>query len=133
LLSFHAHRPQLPWQCSVVGPCELHQQPAGRGQPITEYDRGSQIDSLQKGVYFQDHQVRRGHHLARRLVYKADNGLAPYLSYSESFFPVAGVSKAGQVFVPTEGKQYEFGDLPLVGQQRLTQRFGASGTWRWGR
>lgn len=97
-------------------------------------DRGSQIDSLQKGVYFQD-QIKFDEATTSRagLVYKAGNGLAPYLSYSESFFPVAGVSKAGQVFVPTEGKQYEFGDLPLVGQQRLTQRFGASGIWRWGR
>ncbi len=43
------------------------------------------------------------------LVYKADNGLAPYISYSESFFPVAGTDKAGQSFVPTEGKQYEIG------------------------
>ncbi|MHA6574358.1 hypothetical protein [Pseudomonas yamanorum] len=97
-------------------------------------DRGLQIDSLQKGVYFQD-QIKFDEATTSRagLVYKADNGLAPYLSYSESFFPVAGVSKAGQVFVPTEGKQYEFGDLPLVGQQRRSQRFGASGIWRWGR
>ncbi|MGK9418161.1 TonB-dependent siderophore receptor [Pseudomonas cedrina] len=116
------------------------------GQPVVvnknpATDRGSQIDTLQKGIYFQD-QIKfderwilllGGRHdwadqhteLFRNsadsgksdeattwragLVYKADNGLAPYISYSESFFPVAGTNKAEQSFVPTEGKQYEIG------------------------
>ncbi|MEN2396416.1 TonB-dependent siderophore receptor [Pseudomonas halotolerans] len=43
------------------------------------------------------------------LVYEADNGLAPYISYSESFFPVAVAEAPGQTFDPTEGKQYEIG------------------------
>ncbi|GAA0573398.1 TonB-dependent siderophore receptor [Halomonas salifodinae] len=42
------------------------------------------------------------------LVYLADNGLAPYISYSESFFPVS-VATSGQTFDPTEGRQYEIG------------------------
>ncbi|OPA87388.1 TonB-dependent receptor [Pseudomonas fluorescens] len=116
------------------------------GQPVVvntnpATDRGSQIDTLQKGIYFQD-QIKFDEHwilllggrhdwadqhteLFRNgadsgksdeattwragLVYKADNGLAPYISYSESFFPVAGTDKAGASFVPTEGKQYEIG------------------------
>ncbi|TFY88970.1 TonB-dependent siderophore receptor [Pseudomonas kairouanensis] len=116
------------------------------GQPVVvnknpATDRGSQIDTLQKGIYFQD-QIKfderwilllGGRHdwadqhteLFRNgadsgksdeattwragLVYKADNGLAPYISYSESFFPVAGTNKAEQSFVPTEGRQYEIG------------------------
>ncbi|WLH66882.1 TonB-dependent siderophore receptor [Pseudomonas sp. FP2309] len=116
------------------------------GQPVVvnknpATDRGSQIDTLQKGIYFQD-QIKfderwilllGGRHdwadqhteLFRNgadsgksdeattwragLVYKADNGLAPYISYSESFFPVAGTNKAGESFIPTEGKQYEIG------------------------
>ncbi|MCM2360521.1 TonB-dependent siderophore receptor [Pseudomonas sp. SR18] len=116
------------------------------GQPVVvnknpATDRGSQIDTLQKGIYFQD-QIKfderwilllGGRHdwadqhteLFRNgddsgksneattwragLVYKADNGLAPYISYSESFFPVAGTNKAGESFVPTQGKQYEIG------------------------
>ncbi|MFL1387403.1 TonB-dependent siderophore receptor [Pseudomonas tritici] len=116
------------------------------GQPVVvnrnpATDRGSQIDTLQKGLYFQD-QIKfderwilllgarhdwadQDTELFRNsakssqsdeattwragLVYKADNGLAPYISYSESFFPVAGTNKAGQSFVPTEGKQYEIG------------------------
>lgn len=43
------------------------------------------------------------------LVYLADNGLAPFVSYSESFEPQAGRSRAGQDFDPTEGEQYEIG------------------------
>ncbi|ROL66300.1 TonB-dependent receptor [Pseudomonas chlororaphis] len=116
------------------------------GQPVVVAknplaDRGSQVDTLQKGIYFQD-QIKFDEHwillLGGRhdwadqstevyrtsstthqddeattwragLVYKTDNGLAPYLSYSESFFPVAGTNTAGQAFVPTRGKQYEVG------------------------
>lgn len=104
-------------------------------------DRGSQVDTLQKGLYLQDQitfderwvAVLGGRHdwagqdlEAHRdgtsysadneattwragLVYKADNGLAPYISYSESFFPVAVADAPGQSFAPTEGKQYEIG------------------------
>jgi iron complex outermembrane receptor protein len=43
------------------------------------------------------------------VVYKAPNGLAPYLSYSESFFPVSVSEVSGQSFRPTKGKQYEAG------------------------
>lgn len=43
------------------------------------------------------------------LVYLADNGLAPFVSYSESFEPQAGRSRTGQDFDPTEGEQYEIG------------------------
>lgn len=44
------------------------------------------------------------------LVYVFDNGLAPYISYSESFNPVGGTdSLTGKVFDPEQGKQYEVG------------------------
>lgn len=43
------------------------------------------------------------------LSYQFDMGLAPYVSYSESFQPQSGVSFAGNPFVPTTGEQYEFG------------------------
>ena len=116
------------------------------GQPVVvnkdrRLDRGSQVDTLQKGLYFQDQITfddrwvlllggrhdwadQRSEMFATSkktsqdveattwragLVYKADNGLAPYLSYSESFFPVSGTDRTGQAFVPTEGKQYEIG------------------------
>nr|WP_315846213.1 TonB-dependent siderophore receptor [uncultured Achromobacter sp.] len=44
------------------------------------------------------------------LVYLAPNGLAPYVSYSESFSPVTTVNPAsGNPFKPETGKQYEVG------------------------
>ncbi|QUS38569.1 TonB-dependent siderophore receptor [Tardiphaga alba] len=41
--------------------------------------------------------------------YLFDNGFAPYASYSTSFEPVIGTDYTGSAFVPTTGKQYEFG------------------------
>ena len=116
------------------------------GQPVVvdkspRRDRGSQIDTLQTGIYLQDQikfddhwllllggrhdwadQDQRGFATGQKLsqdneattwraglVYQADNGLAPYISYSESFFPVAVSDAPGQTFDPTEGKQYEVG------------------------
>lgn len=43
------------------------------------------------------------------LVYLADNGLAPFLSYSESFEPTDGRDRLGNRFKPTRGTQYEVG------------------------
>ncbi|WP_236233937.1 TonB-dependent siderophore receptor [Pseudomonas tohonis] len=43
------------------------------------------------------------------LTYVFDNGLAPYISYSESFLPQTGTNAASQPFEPSTGKQYETG------------------------
>lgn len=43
------------------------------------------------------------------LVYETPFGLAPYLSYAESFQPVLDANKAGQAFDPEQGRQYEIG------------------------
>ncbi|WP_339070482.1 TonB-dependent siderophore receptor [Pseudomonas idahonensis] len=43
------------------------------------------------------------------LVYLFDNGLAPFVSYSESFLPLSGTSVGGSAFEPSSGKQYEVG------------------------
>jgi iron complex outermembrane recepter protein len=43
------------------------------------------------------------------LVYLADNGLAPYASYTQSFLPVIGTTFAGAAFKPETGEQYELG------------------------
>ncbi|WP_229722429.1 TonB-dependent siderophore receptor [Xylophilus rhododendri] len=116
------------------------------GQPVVvnrdpSLDRGSLIDTVQKGLYLQDqmnfgerwtvllgarhdwadqdqtqhrNQARTGmdnqaNTWRAGVVYKADNGVAPYVSYSESFFPVAAADAGGQTFKPTGGKQYEAG------------------------
>ena len=42
-------------------------------------------------------------------VYLFDNGWAPYLSYSQSFIPVAGATVSGEQFKPEKGVQYEAG------------------------
>lgn len=43
-------------------------------------------------------------------IYRFDNGVAPYINYSESFEPVSGVDSAtGQAFKPTTAKQVEAG------------------------
>ncbi|MFN3988097.1 MAG: TonB-dependent siderophore receptor [Rhodocyclaceae bacterium] len=43
------------------------------------------------------------------LVYLADNGLAPYASYSQSFEPQSGTDRNGSSFEPTRGEQWELG------------------------
>jgi iron complex outermembrane receptor protein len=43
------------------------------------------------------------------LMYLFDGGFAPYVSYSESFTPVAGTNAEGQRFVPMRGEQIEVG------------------------
>ncbi|MBL8267772.1 TonB-dependent siderophore receptor [Steroidobacter sp.] len=42
-------------------------------------------------------------------LYLSDIGLAPYVSYAESFQPLGGTSFSGTPFDPTEGIQYEAG------------------------
>lgn len=43
------------------------------------------------------------------MLYLADNGLAPYFSYSESFLPIADTDFFGKPFEPETGVQYEVG------------------------
>lgn len=43
------------------------------------------------------------------LMYAADNGVSPYVSYGESFTPVAGLNAANERFTPQRGKQWELG------------------------
>ncbi|WP_341645150.1 TonB-dependent siderophore receptor [Thauera sp. SDU_THAU2] len=42
-------------------------------------------------------------------MYIGDNGISPYISYSESFKPVAGVDGYGKAYRPYEGQQTEVG------------------------
>jgi iron complex outermembrane recepter protein len=43
------------------------------------------------------------------LTYRAANGLAPYISYAESFMPETGTNFYGQPYTPTTAQQYEAG------------------------
>ncbi|WP_152048555.1 TonB-dependent siderophore receptor [Aureimonas psammosilenae] len=43
------------------------------------------------------------------VIYNFDNGIAPYVTYSESFLPPLDVSATGGLFEPEEGRQWEGG------------------------
>lgn len=113
----------------------------GRSFAVGTTDSGSQLVSLQKGIYAQD-QIRfddkwvfvlggrydwsdsrnesyrnggrtdeHNRKFSGRLgvVRTFDNGVAPYASYSQSFFPTSGTDRNGSTFKPTVGEQYEVG------------------------
>ncbi|MEE1672996.1 TonB-dependent siderophore receptor [Agarivorans aestuarii] len=42
-------------------------------------------------------------------LYEFDNGISPYINYADSFEPVPGADKDGNVFEPSKGKQWEGG------------------------
>lgn len=71
-----------------------------------DYATGT-VDSRLDGssIRINDHKVtgRAG------LVYLAPNGLAPYVSYAESFVPTATIDTSGQPLKPETGRQYEAG------------------------
>ncbi len=68
---------------------------------VENKDRLSGQNSVQKDDEFT---ARAG------LVYRMDNGLSPYLSYSESFQPSTTLNPAtGEMFSPEKGRQYEAG------------------------
>ncbi len=60
--------------------------------------------ALSSSVISQQHYSGRA-----GLLYHFDSGLAPYVSYSQSFEPQEGLSFDGKPFVPTTGEQYEAG------------------------
>lgn len=53
------------------------------------------------------------------LMYAADNGVSPYLSYGESFTPVAGLDASNQRFTPQRGEQWEVGIKYLPGDRPI--------------
>ncbi|MFM5667081.1 TonB-dependent siderophore receptor [Aeromonas hydrophila] len=57
-------------------------------------------------------------------LYELDNGLSPYVSYAESFEPVAGADKQGQAFKPATGRQWE-GGLKFLSED-MSKTFTAS-------
>jgi iron complex outermembrane receptor protein len=77
---------------------------------------GARYDQVRydESEYFSGAPIADGeksHALTGRagLVYLADNGLAPFLSWSESFEPTAGRDRQGRRFAPTTGRQLEAG------------------------
>ncbi|MCR6651365.1 MAG: TonB-dependent siderophore receptor [Cellvibrionaceae bacterium] len=102
------------------------------GLPVTFPEfTPSTVDGKQLGIYAQDQIKIAGSWVAllggrwdesetinentsdftfrAGLVYLFDNGLAPYLSYSQSFQPNSGLGADGKPFDPTTGEQLEVG------------------------
>ncbi|WP_413502866.1 ferrichrome porin FhuA [Serratia proteamaculans] len=61
------------------------------------------------------------------LNYVFENGIAPYVSYSESFEPTSGTDVSGNTFAASKGKQYEAGvkyapkDRPITASMAIYQ------------
>jgi iron complex outermembrane receptor protein len=67
-----------------------------------------------KDLLASTHEAKRDNKFTGRvgLTYVTTFGLAPYISYSESFLPTLGTAapqRGGKAFEPTEGEQYEVG------------------------
>ncbi|MNF80327.1 Ferrichrome-iron receptor precursor [compost metagenome] len=67
-----------------------------------------------KDLLASTHESKRDSQFTGRvgLTYVTDFGLAPYVSYSESFLPTLGTAapeRGGKAFEPTKGEQYEIG------------------------
>ncbi|MDP9140391.1 MAG: TonB-dependent siderophore receptor [Pseudomonadota bacterium] len=67
------------------------------------YDRAESQNAGETSISNDETSLRAG------VLYKTDDGLAPYLSYSESFEPVAQRDADGLPFNPVRGRQYEGG------------------------
>ncbi|MFD2740948.1 TonB-dependent siderophore receptor [Sulfitobacter aestuarii] len=71
------------------------------------------IESGETGGTFSGRTVNATDHALSTnmaLLYRFDNGLAPYASYAESFRQeIVGADASGRAFEPTQGRQYELG------------------------
>lgn len=78
---------------------------AGGRQDYVRYDDYNPLT----GVVAADGE--KSHKFSGRLgaVYLADNGLAPFAGFSQSFQPQSGADRLGARFKPTQGEQYEVG------------------------
>ncbi len=70
---------------------------------------GLRRDEAKRQADGSDAQVDRKTTGRYALTYLFDNGVAPYVSYAESFQPVQGTDKNGNLFSPQEGEQWELG------------------------
>jgi iron complex outermembrane receptor protein len=120
-----------------AGAIDIYAPVYGNYTPPTSYTRSPEVVQKQVGLYVQD-QVKYGRWIGllglrhdkattdtegrpaaaaddkantkrAGLVYLADGGWAPYLSYAESFLPLGGVDTHNTPFKPQRGKQWEAG------------------------
>lgn len=67
------------------------------------YDEATNRNAGQVSIRDEETSLRAG------VLYKSNDGIAPYFSYSESFEPVAQRDADDQPFEPVRGRQYEAG------------------------
>jgi len=120
-----------------AGALDIYAPVYGNYTPPTSFTRAPEVVQKQAGIYVQD-QVKYGRWIGllglrhdkattdtegrpaaaaddkattkrAGLVYLADGGWAPYLSYAESFLPLGGVDLNNTPFKPQRGKQWEAG------------------------
>jgi iron complex outermembrane recepter protein len=70
---------------------------------------GARRDRAESKIEGGEDQVDKATTYRAAALVKLDYGLAPYVSYTESFLPQVGTTFAGKPFDPTEGKQWEVG------------------------
>ncbi|MBB3177289.1 TonB-dependent siderophore receptor [Variovorax sp. Sphag1AA] len=70
---------------------------------------GVRNDDVSNGLEGSDDEKSNATSKRFALMYAADNGISPYISYGESFTPVAGLNANDQRFTPQRGKQWEGG------------------------
>ena len=121
----------------TAGALDVYAPVYGNYTPPTSYTRSPEVVQKQAGIYVQD-QVKYGRWIGvlglrhdkattdtqgrpaaaaddkattkrAGIVYLADGGWAPYLSYAESFLPLGGVDLNNTPFKPQRGKQWEAG------------------------
>lgn len=77
----------------------------GRFDHASSTDRNDNIYSANNTIDMSDNKFTK----TAGMMYLADNGLYPYISYSESFQPIVGRDAQGKAYVPSTGKQTEIG------------------------
>lgn len=70
---------------------------------------GARRDRARSHTEGADEQIDNATTFRAAFIVDVLNGLSPYISYAESFLPVAGAGASGQTFVPQAGIQYEVG------------------------
>ncbi|MEX0605198.1 TonB-dependent siderophore receptor [Marinobacter sp.] len=72
------------------------------------YDR-AETDNTNRGSNTTERSDDDQLSLSGGIMYLGANGVSPYISYAESFQPIAGTDSNGELYDPREGKQLEAG------------------------
>lgn len=105
-----SQRRQRQWGVYVQDQIEAGQWLAQLGVRHDRVHTDDHILNLQSSRVQQDsHQRDRKTTYQAGLMYRASNGLTPYISYATSFEPTTAANRFGDPFAPTTAKQWEAG------------------------